>query len=82
MKRTIVTIVILLVTLLCVAQKNDKRNLLPPSFKNGTTTEVDHISVYPPSAQLIAEEIEETADETPDEVTSADEDTSGEGSEE
>ena len=28
------------------------------------------------------EEIEETADETPDEVTSADEDTSGEGSEE
>lgn len=60
MKRTIVTIVILLVTLLCVAQKNDKRNLLPPSFKNGTTTEIDHISVYPPSAKLIAEEIEET----------------------
>ncbi len=60
MKQTIVTIVIMLVTLLCVAQKSDKRNLLPPSFKNGTITEVDHISVYPPSAQLIAEEIEET----------------------
>ncbi|MBO4874999.1 MAG: choice-of-anchor J domain-containing protein [Bacteroidales bacterium] len=60
MKQTIVTIVILLVTLLCAAQKNDKRILLPPSFTNGTTTEVDHISVYPPSAQLIAEEIEET----------------------
>ena len=60
MKRTIVTIVILLVTLLCVAQKNDKRNLLPPSFKNGTTTEIDHISVCPPSAQLIAEDIAES----------------------
>ena len=60
MKRTIVTIVILLVTLLCVAQKNDKRNLLPPSFKNGTTAEIDHISVCPPSAPLIAEDIAES----------------------
>jgi len=59
MKQIFVTIVILLVTILCAAQKNEKRNIIPPSFTNETKTEVDHISLYPPSAQLIAEEIAE-----------------------
>ena len=61
MKHIIVTIALIFVTMLCIAQSNSRRNILPPSFSHKEVSEdVDHIDIYPPSAQLIAEEIAET----------------------
>ena len=57
MKKTYaIIIVIMLASLACIAQTKTKTIQLPPSFYSKTNGEIDHIYVYPPSAQLIAEE--------------------------
>ena len=61
MKHIIITIALSLLTVMyCAAQGKAKVSSLPPSFgEKPSTEEIDHISVYPPSAQLIAEETAE-----------------------
>lgn len=61
MKHLILIIAFALTTIACFAQQKAKRQLLPPSFKYQTNIEIDHIVVYPPSANLIA--IEDADDE-------------------
>ena len=57
MKKTISTIALVLVVLLGFAQNKSKQMSLPPSFTHKTSNEViDHIKVYPPSAEMIATE--------------------------
>ena len=58
MKHIIITIALSLITVMyCTAQGKTKTISLPPSFEEkNSIEEIDHISVYPPSAQLIAEE--------------------------
>ncbi len=61
MRHFIITLALLFVTTLCVAQNKTKTIQLPPSFKSETINdEIDHIYVYPPSAQLIADDIAES----------------------
>ena len=58
--RNITTLIALIVLSLCsFAQTKSKTITLPPSFTQKADTEIDHISIYPPSAQLIAEEMAE-----------------------
>ena len=56
MRRTFATIIIMLAAIFCFAQNSTKQRQLPPSFTHKASSEIDHISVYPPSAQMIAEE--------------------------
>ncbi|MBR5983992.1 MAG: T9SS type A sorting domain-containing protein [Bacteroidales bacterium] len=57
MKKTISIIALVLVVLLGFAQNKSKQMTLPPSFMHKTSNEViDHIKVYPPSAEMIAAE--------------------------
>lgn len=56
MKQTFAIIVIMLASIFCSAQTKTKTIQLPPSFYNKASEEVDHIQVYPPSAQSIYEE--------------------------
>ncbi|MBO7570873.1 MAG: T9SS type A sorting domain-containing protein [Bacteroidales bacterium] len=56
MKQTFVIIVIMFASVLCMAQTRTKTVQLPPSFNYQASEEIDHIHVYPPSAELIAEE--------------------------
>ena len=57
MKKTISTSALVLVVLLGFAQNKSKQMSLPPSFTHKTSNEViDHIKVYPPSAEMIATE--------------------------
>ncbi|MBO7653236.1 MAG: BACON domain-containing protein, partial [Bacteroidales bacterium] len=60
MKQTFAIIVLMLASIFCFAQTKAKTVQLPPSFYNQASEEVDHIQVYPPSAQLIAEDIAES----------------------
>ncbi|MBO4613808.1 MAG: T9SS type A sorting domain-containing protein [Bacteroidales bacterium] len=61
MKHFIVTLALIFATLFSIAQSNSNRNILPPSFTHKEVSEdVDHVDIYPPSAQFIAEEIAET----------------------
>lgn len=57
MRHFIITLALLFATALCLAQNKTKTITLPPSFRfEAAIDEIDHIFVYPPSAQLIAEE--------------------------
>ena len=56
MKQTFAIIVLMLASIFCFAQTKTKTVQLPPSFYNKASEEIDHIQVYPPSAELIAAE--------------------------
>ena len=56
MKQTFAIIVLMVASIFCTAQTKTKTVQLPPSFYNKANEEVDHIQVYPPSAQSIYDE--------------------------
>ncbi len=57
MRHSILTIALLLTFTVCFAQQKTVRQMMPPSFEYDLNIEdVDHINVYPPSAELIAAE--------------------------
>lgn len=57
MRKTILTIALAFLAIMCFAQNKANKASLPPSFTHKEISmDIDHISVYPPSAALIAEE--------------------------